>query len=106
MQLPTYDDVLAAAARLEGHAHRTPVLRSATADARWGAEPFRVGLWVGLRTTPNTTESALDAVRARRGRLGPSFGGGHPLQLTSCPWCGSGRACSGSNAASRSLNSK
>lgn len=40
MQLPTYDDVTAAAARLEGHAHRTPVLRSATADARWGAQFF------------------------------------------------------------------
>ena len=40
MQLPTYDDVIAAAGRLEGHAHRTPVLRSATADARWGAEFF------------------------------------------------------------------
>lgn len=40
MQVPTYDDVTAAAARLEGHAHRTPVLRSATADARWGAQFF------------------------------------------------------------------
>jgi threo-3-hydroxy-L-aspartate ammonia-lyase len=40
MQLPTYDDVAAAAARLIGHAHRTPVLRSATADARWGAQFF------------------------------------------------------------------
>ena len=40
MQLPTYDDVTAAAGRLEGHAHRTPVLRSATADARWGAQFF------------------------------------------------------------------
>ncbi|MFM9926973.1 threo-3-hydroxy-L-aspartate ammonia-lyase [Variovorax sp. H27-G14] len=40
MQLPTYDDVIAAAARLQGHAHRTPVLRSTTADARWGAEFF------------------------------------------------------------------
>ncbi|MDM0059427.1 threo-3-hydroxy-L-aspartate ammonia-lyase [Variovorax fucosicus] len=38
LQLPTYDDVVAAAARLEGHAHRTPVLRSATADARQGAQ--------------------------------------------------------------------
>lgn len=38
--LPTYDDVIAAAARLEGHAHRTPVLRSRTADARWGAQFF------------------------------------------------------------------
>lgn len=40
MQLPTYDDVIAAAARLEGHAHRTPVLRSQTADERWGAKFF------------------------------------------------------------------
>ncbi|RTQ37416.1 threo-3-hydroxy-L-aspartate ammonia-lyase [Variovorax gossypii] len=40
MQLPIYDDVIAAAARLEGHAHRTPVLRSTTANERWGAEFF------------------------------------------------------------------
>ncbi|BEP53993.1 threo-3-hydroxy-L-aspartate ammonia-lyase [Variovorax sp. V118] len=40
MQLPTYDDVIAAAARLEGHAHRTPVLQSTTANARWGAQFF------------------------------------------------------------------
>ena len=38
--LPTYQDVVDAAARLEGHAHRTPVLRSSTADTRWGAEFF------------------------------------------------------------------
>ncbi|MES2685880.1 MAG: threo-3-hydroxy-L-aspartate ammonia-lyase [Pseudomonadota bacterium] len=40
MQLPTYDDVVAAAARMAGHAHHTPVLRSATADTRWGAQFF------------------------------------------------------------------
>jgi threonine dehydratase len=40
MQLPTYDDVIAAAARLEGHAHRTPVLQSATANERWDAQFF------------------------------------------------------------------
>ena len=33
LALPTYADVEAAAARLAGHAHRTPVLRSPTADA-------------------------------------------------------------------------
>ena len=38
--LPTYDDVIAAAGRIHGHAHRTPVLRSRTADARWGAQFF------------------------------------------------------------------
>ena len=35
---PTYQDVVAAAARLLGQAHRTPVLRSTTADARLGAQ--------------------------------------------------------------------
>ena len=37
-ELPTYDDVVAAASRLDGHAHRTPVLRSRFADALLGAE--------------------------------------------------------------------
>jgi threonine dehydratase len=36
--LPTYADVVAAAARLDGCAHRTPVLRSRFADALLGAE--------------------------------------------------------------------
>jgi threonine dehydratase len=40
MNLPTYDDVVAAAGRLEGHAHRTPVLRSTTADQLLGAQVF------------------------------------------------------------------
>lgn len=40
MTLPTYDDVIAAATRLEGHAHRTPVLRSQTADDRLQASVF------------------------------------------------------------------
>jgi len=38
--LPTYEDVAAAARRIEGHAHRTPVLRSTTADALTGAKLF------------------------------------------------------------------
>ncbi len=38
--LPTYNDVVAAALRLEGHAHRTPVLRSTTADLQLGAKVF------------------------------------------------------------------
>ena len=37
---PTFADVQSAASRLRGHAHRTPVLRSATADARLGAQLF------------------------------------------------------------------
>ena len=37
---PTFDDVLAAAARLEGVAHKTPVLRSRTLDDRLQAEVY------------------------------------------------------------------
>ena len=40
MTLPTYDDVAAAAARLAGHAHRTPVLTSKTADTLVGASLY------------------------------------------------------------------
>ncbi|WP_332776787.1 threo-3-hydroxy-L-aspartate ammonia-lyase [Polaromonas sp.] len=40
LTLPTFDDVIAAARRLDGHAHRTPVLRSRTADDRLKASVF------------------------------------------------------------------
>ena len=40
LALPTFDDVRAAAQRLHGHAHRTPVLRSATLEQRLGAQLF------------------------------------------------------------------
>ncbi len=39
-KIPTYADVEHAAARIAGHAHRTPVLRSRTADAQLGAAVF------------------------------------------------------------------
>ncbi|HUG21349.1 threo-3-hydroxy-L-aspartate ammonia-lyase [Piscinibacter sp.] len=39
-RLPDFDDVAAAAERIAGHAHRTPVMRSRTADALCGAELF------------------------------------------------------------------
>jgi threonine dehydratase len=38
--LPTYDDVVAAAARIRGHAHETPVMTSRTADEQLGAQLF------------------------------------------------------------------
>jgi len=38
--LPTYDDVVAAAARIAGHAHKTPVLTSRTVDDEFGAKVF------------------------------------------------------------------
>ena len=38
--LPTFDDVQAAAQRLDGYAHRTPVMTSRTLNELWGAEVF------------------------------------------------------------------
>ena len=60
-------------------------------DKRWGETPFRIGLWVGRRTTPNKTDDAAEAIKQLRGNhfgVGSS-GVGSPYQLTTCPWCGS-----------------
>ena len=40
LNLPTFDDVVAASERILGNAHRTPVLTSRTADQMLGAEVF------------------------------------------------------------------
>lgn len=40
LTLPTYDDVVAAAGRIAGYAHRTPVLTSRTINRELGAELF------------------------------------------------------------------
>jgi len=40
LTIPTYDDVVAAAKRIEGHANRTPVLTSRTVNQDLGAEVF------------------------------------------------------------------
>ena len=61
-------------------------------DTRWGHTPFRIGLWVGRRTTPNTTDASAEAIIQLRGNQpGQGFvgGTGSPYQLTACPWCGS-----------------
>lgn len=54
--------------------------------ARWGDEPFRIGLWVGQRSTPNWTRDSAEAIKSAH-NLGWR-GGGTPHQLTNCPWCG------------------
>lgn len=56
--------------------------------AKWGETPFRLGLWVGGRTTPNTLSGAANALRQKNVGGRPSKKGS-PLQITSCPWCGS-----------------
>lgn len=58
-------------------------------DSRWGKTPFRIGLWVGRRTTPNRTDDAVEAIKQARGNQFGGGGIGTPYQLTFCPWCGS-----------------
>ena len=60
--------------------------RIAAGDSRWGAAPFRVGLWVGSKVTPNSYEEARRQVADSR-QYDRALGG--PLQLAACPWCGS-----------------
>ena len=76
---PTAQDVVAAAARIKGLTHRTPVLRSGTADVRVGAQLFfkcenfqRTGSFK-LRGAFNTLEQFSDEQR-KRGVLAFSAG--------------------------------
>lgn len=59
--------------------------------ATWGKTPFRIGLWVGQRTTPNTADQSDEALKREHGqhrRASAVGGSGSPAQLTNCPWCG------------------
>jgi hypothetical protein len=56
--------------------------------ARWGETPFRLGLWVGRKTTPNRTAQSAEVVEALRSGRRPVFGVGSPHQFPACPWCG------------------
>ena len=57
------------------------------APEKWGKEPFTLGLWVGQKTTPNTTSESHTAIEKEREH---QFGtGSTPAQLTTCPLCGS-----------------
>ncbi len=55
---------------------------------KWGETPFRLGLWVGGKTTPNHLSAAANSLRQKNVGGRPSANGS-PLQITSCPWCGS-----------------
>lgn len=63
--------------------------RQAVADGNTalGHTPFRIGLWVGASTTPNSTNESGDSVASARRQHG-EYHGAHALQLTRCPWCG------------------
>ncbi|MBI9019021.1 MAG: helicase [Phycisphaerae bacterium] len=53
---------------------------------KWGAIPFTIGLWVGNRVTPGTTEESHTAIQSFRDKK--RHGSNTPAQLTTCPWCG------------------
>jgi hypothetical protein len=57
-------------------------------DPRWGTTPFRIGLWVGRKSTPTNTDQAIEwAQRASRSPTGSGGATGSPMQLARCPWC-------------------
>ncbi|WP_201366715.1 DISARM system helicase DrmA [Dictyobacter formicarum] len=59
------------------------------APSTWGQTPFRLGLWVGQKSTPNTTDEAAEAItQAREASKYSGGGSGNPRQITHCPWCG------------------
>lgn len=62
------------------------VLRDAD-RAKWGEAPFEIGLWVGQKSTPNTTKESHESIKAERDDQRGT--GSSPAQLTTCPWCGS-----------------
>jgi threonine dehydratase len=79
MTLPTYADVAAAAERIRGQVHRTPVLTSATLDAQLGAQVFfkcenlqKVGAFKARGAT--NAVLALDDATAVRGVVTHSSG--------------------------------
>ncbi len=56
----------------------------------WGEAPFRIGMWVGSSVTPNRTAAAAKALEDEHGLGGAGARkGSSPVQLVSCPWCGS-----------------
>ena len=57
-------------------------------DEKWGTTPFRLGIWVGRKASPNTLQQAAEILaQAKIGGKPPA--GGTPHQIVSCPWCGS-----------------
>ena len=61
----------------------------ASGDETLGVEPFTIGLWVGNKVTPGTTQDSHKAIQRIRDPDKFDAGGASPAQLTNCPWCGS-----------------
>ena len=80
-------------ARASGLVCALELEREAAADARYGAWPFEIGLWVGKAATPNLMgrkgDGRSDSARARTRQFKADPGGKpSPIPLESCPWCG------------------
>ena len=56
-------------------------------EQTWGAEPFRIGLWVGGGVSPNWYDGASDQIAEAR-EAGDAKRT-NVLQTLTCPWCGS-----------------
>ncbi|MFH0241807.1 DISARM system helicase DrmA [Streptomyces sp. HK10] len=56
-------------------------------DARWGATPFRIGLWVGTSVSPNWFDEAKEQIAGARESASDKHA--RVLQVLTCPWCGS-----------------
>jgi len=57
-------------------------------DNQLGETPFTIGLWVGNKVTPGTTQASHQAIKDIRNPDKFNAGSSSPAQLTSCPWCG------------------
>ena len=55
-------------------------------SAIWGRYRFSIGLWLGMKGTPNSHDEARRSLL--RIKEDPSEEGANPCQLESCPWCG------------------
>ncbi|MFJ2030751.1 helicase-related protein [Streptosporangium sp. NPDC087985] len=53
---------------------------------RLGEETISLGMWVGKAATPNTLKDAEESIEKLRG--GKKLSEMNPVQLRSCPWCG------------------
>jgi len=58
---------------------------------KWGSERFRVGLWVGRKTTPNDLDDPVNGARVKHRELlnGKPVKESNPYIFRVCPWCGS-----------------
>lgn len=51
-----------------------------------GLEPFSIGLWIGVDSSPNLFKDAMEKLELLRN--GNEVKTGNPMQLLHCPWCG------------------